>query len=183
VPGELCPGKHMRQPVRVNPAAGGIGLTPPLGSAAGLPYGVYARATAAAVDQYLLALAAGSRMTTCRGLLVQRRCSEPSIAAATYGKLVFLAAIARPWTPVSGLSPVCPGRDGPWDLCLYLLCPRPDLMGTDLGRHSVRGAEERRSARHQAQRRPVDARERIGHYLDVPAGTAPVSQRTWVSRL
>jgi hypothetical protein len=26
VPGELCSGKHMRQPVRVNPAAGGIGL-------------------------------------------------------------------------------------------------------------------------------------------------------------
>lgn len=36
-------------------------------------YGVYARATAAAVDQYLLALAAGSQMTTCRGLLGQRR--------------------------------------------------------------------------------------------------------------
>ena len=39
-------------------------------------------------------------------------------------------------------------------------------MGTDLGRRSVRGADERRSARHQPQRRPVDARERIGHYLD-----------------
>lgn len=57
-------------------------------------HGVYARATAAAVDQYLLPLAAGSRMTTCRGLFMQRRCSEPLIAAATCGKQAFLAAIA-----------------------------------------------------------------------------------------
>lgn len=94
MPGELCPGKHMRQPVRVNPAAGGIGLTPPWPLLPSQLHGVYARATAAAVDQYLLPLAAGSRMTTCRGLLMQRRCSEPLIAAATCGKQAFLAAIA-----------------------------------------------------------------------------------------
>jgi hypothetical protein len=72
MPGKLCPGRHMRQPVRVNPAAGGTGHLPSA-LLLGERRGVYARAAAAAVDRYLLALAAGSRMTTCRGLLGRRR--------------------------------------------------------------------------------------------------------------
>jgi hypothetical protein len=71
MPDKLCPGKQMRQLVRVNPAAGGTGHLPR--PAAWQLHGVYARAAATVVDQYLLALAAGSQMTTCRGLLGQRR--------------------------------------------------------------------------------------------------------------
>jgi hypothetical protein len=69
--GQLCPGKYMRQPVRVSPAAGGTGHLPSA-LLLGQLHGVYARA-AAAVDQYLLPLAAGSQMTTWRGLLGQSR--------------------------------------------------------------------------------------------------------------
>ena len=65
--------------------------------------------------------------------------------------------------PVSGACRRC----GPRDLCLYLLCSRPDLIEVERGsplrpRHAVH-----RSARHQPQRRPVEARERIGQYMDV----------------
>lgn len=75
-------------------------------------------------------------MAICRGLLGQRR----EIGAVDCGCCVRETGVPGgyrvAWTPVSGLSLGCPGGDGPWDLCLYLFVPWPDLMGTDPGRRS-----------------------------------------------
>jgi hypothetical protein len=48
-----------------------------------------------------------------------------------------------------------------------LVVPTTGSDGDRSGRRSVQGAEARRSAQHQLQRTSVQARERIGKYMDV----------------
>jgi len=157
----------------------------PLGPAVWQLHGVYARVTAAAVDQYLLALAAGSQMTTCRGLLGQRR----EIGAVDCGCYVretgvpggYRAALDAGVQYVSGVS----RRDGLGDLCPCLLCLRSDLMGRIRVTTPSEAPRVRRSAQHRPQRTPAEARERTGQYMDVSGwdGTRIIQNlRTWVSR-
>jgi len=65
-----------------------------------------------------------------------------------------LAAIARPWMPVSDLSLACRGEVG-LGFLPPLVVPTTGSDGYDPGRHPVRGTAVRQSARHRPQRRPV----------------------------
>jgi len=61
-----------------------------------------------------------------------------------------------------------------WDLRLYLVCPQPDLMGTDTGRRSFPGAVVHRLPDINLNNEDrVQARQRMGQYMDAsgPDGT------------